>query len=339
MRSGTVPRALVLLLFAGVGLSAPATASPDEERLSSTRQHPAATRQDPADTRQGPVDTPGEPRWFEGVLPDDVPSTATRSTSSEGTSSRAVSTGWPWRGRLLDAVRLQPTEHVHLVDADVPRGRHFGTIELVGLITRVAARVADDAPGARLQVGELSGERGGNIPGHRSHENGRDVDLGFYFVDAETGEPVDLPRFVNQTRRGARLESRALRFDDVRNWRLVEALATDEVAPVQHAFVHRDLRARLLRAGERLGAPAELLERVKRIVISPGVAHPHRNHFHVRIYCPASDVTPDRSATCRDRGPYWPWLPSAHPWQARVVPLPGYPPRAAASDDGSRGAK
>ena len=57
------------------------------------------------------------------------------------------------------------------------------------------------------------------------------------------------------------------------------------------------------------------------------LAHPHRNHFHVRIYCPAEDVTSDRRSTCRDRGPYWPWLPSTHPWQARVVPLPGYPPR------------
>lgn len=339
MRSGTVPRALMLLLFVGVGLAAPATASPDEERLAETRLAPAATPPAPADTPQDSMTTPGERPWLDRVLPADVPSVATESPSSAGTDSRAVSTGWPWRGRLLDAARLQPTEHVHLVDADVPRGRHFGTIELVGLIARVAARVAARAPGARLQVGELSGERGGNIPGHRSHENGRDVDLGFYFVDAETGEPVDLPRFVNQTRRGARLESRALRFDDVRNWRLVEALATDEVAPVQHAFVHRDLRARLLRAGARLGASAELLERVKRIVISPGVAHPHRNHFHVRIYCPASDVTADRGATCRDRGPYWPWLPSTHPWQARVVPLPGYPPRAAAPDDGLRATK
>lgn len=307
MRPGTLPRALLLLAFGAVGAAAPATASPDDDVV--------ATRITPPRVVSRPVP----------AIEPDVRETAE--------ASRATSTGWPWRGRLLDAVRLRASDRVHLVDADVPTGRHFGTIELVGLLARVAARVDRAAPGAKLQVGELSGPSGGNIPGHRSHENGRDVDLGFYFVDAETGQSVNLPRFVNLTRRGARLDARALRFDDERNWRLVEALATDETAPVQHAFVHRDIRARLLRTGKRLGASAELLERVERIVISPGVEHPHRNHFHVRIYCPAEDVTSDRRSTCRDRGPYWPWLPSAHPWQARVVPLPGYPPRDEAPRD------
>ncbi|MEZ4249226.1 MAG: hypothetical protein R3B99_13445 [Polyangiales bacterium] len=78
--------------------------------------------------------------------------------------SRATSTGWPWSGRLLDAVRLQPTEHVHLVDADVPAGRHYGTVELVGLIGRVAAHVAHAAPGAGYRPARLSGEPGSNIP-------------------------------------------------------------------------------------------------------------------------------------------------------------------------------
>ncbi|MCB9600225.1 MAG: penicillin-insensitive murein endopeptidase [Sandaracinus sp.] len=302
---------LLVLAIVAVGVAAPATASPDE--VVAVIVAPRPVRATPS------------PRV------EDMPDVVEEGPQTDGLEtvrdSRATSTGWPWSGRLLDAVRLQPTEHVHLVDADVPAGRHYGTVELVGLIGRVAAHVAHAAPGAQLQVGELSGERGGNIPGHRSHENGRDVDLGFYFVDAETGEPVNLTRFVNQTRRGAALEGRRLRFDDERNWQMLVALATDEVAPVQHAFVHRELRARLLRVGKRLGASAELLERVERIVISPGVAHPHRNHFHVRIYCPAEDVTSDRRSTCRDRGPYWPWLPSAHPWQARVVPLPGYPPR------------
>lgn len=314
MRPGTLPRALLLLAFGVVGAAAPATASPDDDVLAMRVEPPSRLASRLA------VSRPETSRELTPELeldPSPLP--------------RATSTGWPWRGRLLDAVRLQASDRVHLVDADLPAGRHYGTMELVGLIARVAARVDHAVPGAKLQVGELSGPSGGNIPGHRSHENGRDVDLGFYFLDAETGEPVNLPRFVNQTRRGARLDARALRFDDERNWRLVEALATDETAPVQHAFVHRDIRARLLRTGKRLGASAELLERVERIVISPGVEHPHRNHFHVRIYCPAEDVTSDRRSTCRDRGPYWPWLPSAHPWQARVVPLPGYPPREESS--------
>lgn len=309
MLSLAAPRLVVLGGFALVAVASTATASPEpagvaERRADRRAAAPALVTPPPeaAEADAPPIDdaTPDEPA--------------------------PLSTGWPWRGRLANAVQLTPSAHVHLVDADVPNGRHWGTAALVGLVERVGAHVAAHAPGARLQVGELSGPGGGNIPGHRSHENGRDVDLAFYFVDDETGEHVDLPRFANVSRSGtARVNDRVVRFDLERNWRLLEALATDEETPVQHAFVSRSLRQKLLRAGERLGASPELVARVERIMIPPGVRHPHQNHFHVRVYCPADDT----SEGCRDRGPYWPWMPSAHPWQARVVPLPGYPPREA----------
>lgn len=252
------------------------------------------------------------------ALPRSLAETASPTNASPRTEAAdaprppSQSIGWPWRGKLLDGAHLQATTNVHLVEADLERGFHYGTAELVGLVHRAAAFVHDAAPGARLQVGELSKEGGGNIPGHRSHENGRDVDLGFYLLD-DSDTPVDLARFANVNRSGKGwLEEKTIRFDTTRNWLLVRALIEDTEAHVKYIFVARALRARLLREGARQGADAELLDKAERILLPPlGSSNPHRNHFHVRIYCPADDMP-----ECRDRGPFYPWLPATHPLMA-----------------------
>ncbi len=240
--------------------------------------------------------------------------------SVEGSDAPSRSVGYPWRGRLQGGLRLRPSSTIHLMEVDVPRGNFWGTRDLVHLLQRVAEQVESVAPGARLNVGELSKQGGGNLVGHRSHENGRDVDVGFFLTD-EAGIPYEPRRFPRVSRRGTGRDGETVvRFDDHRNWLLLAALVSDESALVQHAFVHRSIRARLLAEGRRQGAGEELLAKVERVVVPPGVRHPHRNHFHVRIYCPAADVP-----GCRDRGPFWPWLPPAHPFAARIVPLPGWP--------------
>ncbi len=174
------------------------------------------------------------------------------------------STGYPWRGRLEHSVRLQESATLRFMDVDRPRGNFFGTRRLVGLLERTATAVEAQAPGARMNVGELSARSGGNIMGHRSHENGRDVDLGFYMVD-DAGVPVETRRFLN-VRRGGRARNAApsspdaptavagLQFDPVRNWTMPEAPTTDPEAVAHHASVHRDARPLLLQQRRRLDA-------------------------------------------------------------------------------------
>ncbi|MDH5491110.1 MAG: hypothetical protein OEY14_04095, partial [Myxococcales bacterium] len=117
-----------------------------------------------------------------------------------------------------------------------------------------------------------------------------------------------------------------VRFDLARNWLLMEALLSAPELTVQHVFVNRALRASLLRHGRRSGASAELLERAARVILPPlGSSHPHLNHFHVRIYCPADDIgAADGVPGCRDRGPFFPWLPVDHPF----APASAHPSRA-----------
>ncbi len=230
------------------------------------------------------------------------------SSSASGRRARSRSIGYPWRGRLESGVLLRESEHVRYTPEYRAEGRFYGTRELVTLIERAAARVARRLPGAKLSVGELSRTRGGRVTGHHSHQNGRDVDLSFYMLDG-AGEPFDPHAFAAFRRDGRGLApNESLRFDDARNWELVARLVTDPDARVQFIFVATTLRARLLAEGARRGARSNVLARAARAMVQPARGHPHRNHFHVRIYCSPSD-----GARCEDRAPYWPWYPGVLP--------------------------
>ncbi len=216
----------------------------------------------------------------------------------------SLSLGRPTRGLLAAGRFLGESELVHHVDAT--DCNFWGTDELVGAMRRVAATVASVHPGHRLTVGELSRQKGGEIDGHASHESGRDVDLGFYFVDEE-GQPYEPSRFVDVRRdRTAVVGERTLTFDVDRNWRLIEALLRDDEADVNFILVNGRIRDWLLAHARSIGAPTELYRHASRVLLRPRRGrHPHRNHYHVRIYCPATD------SGCRDRGRLWAWVEQA----------------------------
>ncbi len=225
-------------------------------------------------------------------------------------SSQSV--GLPFRGTLRHGVLLQESEHIRYAGEYAPGGHFYGTSELVNLLERAAAFVERRAPGGRLSTGELSGQRGGPLAGHRSHRNGRDVDVSFYMLDA-AGEPYDPFAFANFDRNGHGLPpNESLRFDDVRNWELVSRLVTDPDARVQYIFVASSLRSRLIATAHRRHASARAIHRAETVLIQPSHGHPHRNHFHVRIYCAPAD-----RPACEDREPFHAWYPGTPP----TVPL------------------
>jgi len=221
---------------------------------------------------------------------------------------RSRSLRFPWDGQLLKGMAVRQSEYIRYVGEYTRHGSFFGTWELVQLIERAARRVAFRLPGARLSIGELSRPGGGRIDGHRSHESGRDVDLGFYVTLAD-GTPYYTYAFADFDERGRGLApNQYLRFDDARNWELVAKLLSDGDARVQYVFVAAHLKRRLLAEAVRRGAPRPLIARAKAALMQPGRGHPHRNHFHVRIYCAPID-----RALCHDRSPYWPWYPGTPP--------------------------
>jgi penicillin-insensitive murein DD-endopeptidase len=218
-------------------------------------------------------------------------------------SGEPVSLGTASRGLLLGAAELPARGEHHLCYRRAEM--RYGLPELVGLVERAAAKVAGGFPGSVLYVGDLSAERGGDEPGHASHENGRDVDLAFY-ASTPSGRAVKGFPVTRFDRFGVGLmekSGKALRFDAARNWALVEALLSDEGADVQWIFASDGVRALLLRWALDHGRDLALTERAVTALKQPGDSAPHDDHFHVRIYCP-----PKSAGVCEDLGPVWPWI-------------------------------
>jgi penicillin-insensitive murein endopeptidase len=221
---------------------------------------------------------------------------------------RSRSLGYPWQGSLSRAVKLESSAHLRFVPEYENSGHSYGTWQLVQLLTRAAQYVAVRRPGGRLSVGELSAQNGGNLGGHASHESGRDVDLGFYMLDAR-GRPYDAFAYANFDARGrATAPNIGLSFDVQRNWELISRLVTDGDARVQYVFVAQGLRDLLLQEAKKQNAPQVVRDRAARVLVPPRERHPHGNHFHVRVYC-----GPHERPKCSDQGPYWPWYPGEAP--------------------------
>jgi penicillin-insensitive murein endopeptidase len=193
-----------------------------------------------------------------------------------------------------------------------PRGAHYwANPRLIRAIEQASANVLEKAPGgAPLLVGDFSAERGGKITGHRSHRNGRDVDL-LFFVTTPAGAPIRNPGFVPFDSDGLGFVNggepgRYLRLDLEREWLLVKELLFSAEIGVQFMFVSRDIEALLIDYARARGEPPELVFHAETVLLQPGDSTAHDDHVHLRIAC-----TPDEAVTgCEGGGPLWDWLPA-----------------------------
>ena len=208
---------------------------------------------------------------------------------SDGSS---VAYGPMTQGALRNGVRLPAHgEGYQIPDHWAERGSAFGTDELVAMIVHVARRVGMELPGSTLYVADLSPRGGGGSRWHRTHQTGRDVDLHFFALDDE-GKPAPPPANMPQFGADGVTTPRAwqrLVFDTARNWALVRAILEDPDVDVQFIFVADALKQRLLRYAAERGESAELIAHAEGTLHQPEDSRPHDDHFHVRIYCPASD--------------------------------------------------
>jgi penicillin-insensitive murein endopeptidase len=195
------------------------------------------------------------------------------------------SIGSPTEGHLLGGMHLDETVYLRIVPTYVGADVRWGLEPLVQMIDRAARQVRRQYPDSITSVGHLSREGGGEIDRHRSHESGRDADIAF-FVRNASGRQLLPSHFVPFRGDGTANEWAGAKFDDAKNWALVEAMVGDPEAHVTHIFVAAPLRARLLAYAERNGVPAATRIRAAEVLQQPRGALPHDDHFHVRIGCP-----------------------------------------------------
>lgn len=206
---------------------------------------------------------------IDGATPIAAPAAATPTGPSR-------SVGAPWAGALHGGARLPAGEGYQIRRPNAAYGAQHVVAHVRGAIAAVRALY----PGVHtLAIGDLSAASGGPLGGHRSHQSGLDVDLGFYFARMPAGYP-------------ARFAAADAHLDLAATWALVTAFARTSHLPtgVQLMFLDRAVQERLYRWARARGTPdrqlAELLQYPRGTDVQTGLVRHwpnHADHLHVRF--------------------------------------------------------
>ncbi|MSP24609.1 MAG: LysM peptidoglycan-binding domain-containing protein [Myxococcales bacterium] len=182
----------------------------------------------------------------------------------------SISVGRPSAGALFNGVQLASGARWKVSDP----GNAWGTRETADSIERAIGQVEAHFAGTPpLAIGHLSARRGGSLAPHRSHQSGRDVDLGYYYKTA-------LPFYTRAT---------ADNLDTPRTWALVRAFVTE--TDVEYVFIDTPLQRVLKEHALALGEDAAWLDDIFQAGgtgRAPLIRHVagHDTHIHVRFFNP-----------------------------------------------------
>ncbi len=165
--------------------------------------------------------------------------------------------------------------------------RSWGTNETIDALLRVIGAVRTAHKKIHdIAVGDLSAKHGGQLAVHKSHQSGRDVDLGLYFAKQPKGGPR---AFINALRNP---------IDMSANWTLLEELVgkSPRTSRVEYVFLDYKLQEKFYTWARKKGVAKSTLDwmfqyprgkRAMRGVIrhEPG----HADHYHIRFKCPPED--------------------------------------------------
>lgn len=207
--------------------------------------------------------------------------------------SGSRSIGTTSTGYLVNSIAV-PAPHPHMASLPVQHERRlrFTSRSMLELIETAAEHVDREFPGSTVHLGNLGRPGGGDIPYSVSHNSGRDADIAFFALDS-SGEPFvwkDLIPFEEDGTWTHPETGEAIRFDVDRNWSFVEGLLGQKEHRLQYIFVSRGLRDSLLDHARAIGAERDIVAAATHILLQPGGALPHNDHFHLRIYCDELDV-------------------------------------------------
>lgn len=223
------------------------------------------------------------------VLPDDLGDEETDSESKKLLESRS---GWRYflayddseaigkaSGGALQNGREMPAEgrgFVRKNDKAI-----YGTDESVAVTMWALGRITEVFTGtAPAVVGDLSRQGGGRLKPHLSHQNGRDIDLGYYLNDNAASN-----HFVTVD---------ANSMDLIKTWKLIDLLLS--TGRVELMLIDRSLHRALYDSALELGWSEQDLDELFEAPVGNGkrqgvIRHSpgHKHHFHVRFKCPEKD--------------------------------------------------
>jgi len=198
--------------------------------------------------------------------------------SQDLSSLGSMSVGAPNNGRLVSAMRVESNAYFDVVTTQAPYGTEETLRYLEAAVRQVHAEFPDTPP---VHVGDISREKGGHLSPHKSHQSGRDVDLGFFYRDEHkwyrrgTAQNLDLPR----------------------TWALLRALVTE--TDVEMVLLDRSISSLLEKYAAEHGESQAWLQQIFRGDASrPAIvrhARGHGTHLHIRFYNPVAETLAQRA--------------------------------------------
>jgi penicillin-insensitive murein endopeptidase len=184
----------------------------------------------------------------------------------------SMSVGKPSAGALVNGVPMPAGEGWQVIEP----GGAWGTQETIDSLVRCIDAVRKEFPEApKLYIGHISKKSGGYLSPHKSHQSGRDVDIGYYmksdrrwFARAHK-DNLDLPK----------------------TWALVKAAITE--TDVEMLFIDASIQKLLVDHASQNGESESWLDEIFQVRgknPQPVVRHAkgHATHLHIRFYNPVA---------------------------------------------------
>ncbi len=210
------------------------------------------------------------------------------------------------RGRLKDPNKLKPGDRITVyreggivagfgaysghkgklsTGIQLPPGRHYvvkhptlswGTSNTVRTIQQAIASYSGKAKGGpKIHVGDISKKGGGKFPPHVSHQDGRDVDIGYVLKGSQADE-IKFRRASKQN------------LDVARTWKLLKSFL--DTGQVRYIFMDYRLQKLVYEYAHKQGVSEDTLDELFQYPRGRGrtagiVRHwrGHVNHFHIRF--------------------------------------------------------
>ncbi|MCX7943253.1 MAG: penicillin-insensitive murein endopeptidase [Deltaproteobacteria bacterium] len=176
----------------------------------------------------------------------------------------SICVGFANLGRLINGVKFPEGDAWVVVNPQ----KSYGTEEVIKYIITAAKAVKEKFPDAPpLRINDLSAEKGGYIRPHKSHQNGRDVDIGFYYKYDEKDPKKKI-------------------FDLEKNWEFIKAVITK--TDVQVILVDKKIQKQLYEFAKSIGENEDWLNSIFNSNEESLIKHAkrHKGHFHIRFYSP-----------------------------------------------------
>lgn len=190
---------------------------------------------------------------------------------------KSESYGKPSRGRLFNGRFLQKEGNGFI---HTGKGS-YGTDETISCLIYSIGKVREKYPDSvAVVIGSLSKVNGGKIKPHKSHQNGRDVDIGYYYKGNKPLKHLQ--------------KMRAYEVDVEKTWTLIENLL--QTGWVEYIFMNYKFQKLFYDYVKNLGYDEKTLKKIFQYPrgrkTGAGIIrheHGHLAHFHVRFLCASSD--------------------------------------------------